>query len=727
MKKRLLSGWLVVLLLISLAAGVTLPAGAENDYPSVADYLQYQDTDVKDFSIGSKEEWLAAVAMSDYTNTEITPVNFSGATLHLTADIDMNNEPMLPLGYGGILNASINGHGYVIKNINITIENAAGPVGLIGMLRKNRSVQNLGIDGGRITVTGWPTYKEEWGISDAGNKVGGFIGKVNGSNTLVRNCWNGADISVENADNVGGIVGDARNLTYMDNCFNIGFGSGSGLVGYGAATVTITNSISDGCSLAARYHVNMLGVKTVEEYLQNTYAVASSVLDYTGSESTYTDAQKEARSTINAARVVETAQEAAYKANQNYTQTDLGDGERVWYTVDSTGKLAFGTEQNRVRKITIKSEGKPDEVLYVAAGSTVALGYELDANYFALQGSYQATTLKGNQLTLGNEDVTLLAGCGVYPGDANGNGSIELHDAITILRHVVDDSVACDTMAGDANQNARLDANDAVLVVRGWLKDPQATFKPEKPADTSDWIKVVSYNIKTLSFEGDQFEAVAAELRKADADIVGLQEVDQYTSRSGSDKSQVEELAKELGYTYYHFVKTISYRGGEYGHAIMSRYPIKNVDIYRFADAPGGIDAREPRAVGRYVLDVGGKELIFYNGHLAETSAAQLKYLNTFMEADADAGKNVVMTADFNMFPWSFKGCYDTEKFTALNGGDDFNSCLNTTTLEMKPIDNIIVSDNLDYYWDDAADNGVKVVRSTASDHSLIYSYIRMK
>ena len=734
MNKRLLGGWLALVLLISLLAGVTLPAGAENTYPSVADYMQYQNTDVKDFSIGSKAEWLAAVAMSDHTNAEITPVDFAGCTLHFTADIDMANEPMLPLCYGGIFNASVNGHGHVIKNISITIENAAGPVGLIAMLAKNRSIQNLGVEGGKITVTGLPTYRAEWGIKDSGNKVGALVGRVGAKGTLVRNCWNSADISVVNIDNVGGIVGDGRSLSYMDNCFNIGFIGGNGLIGYAAATTDVTNCISEGSSLATRYHVNMLGVKTAEEFLQNTYTIASSILNYTGSESTYTDEQKQARATINAARVVDVVGEAAYKVNQNYVQTDLGDGARVWYTVDENGKLAFGTEQNQVRKITIKSEGKPDETIYVAAGRTVELGYDLDATYFALQGNYQATTLAGNKLTLGNEDVTLLAGCGVYMGDANSNGTIELHDAITVLRKVVGENEACDAKAGDVNQNARLDANDAVLLVRGWLKDPQATFKPEAPADTSDWIKVVSYNIKVLTYNHenpstriDQFDEVVAVLRAADADIVGLQEVDYFNSRSGS-VDQVKKLAEELGYPYYQFVGTINSGGGKYGHAIMSRYPIEGYDVYRFADAPGDIDGAEPRAVGRFRLDVNGKELIFYNGHLANSTAAQLKYLNdTYMQADADAGKNVVMTADFNMFPWSFKGCYDTQKFTALNGGDDFNSCLGTTTNEVKPIDNIIVSDDLDYYWDQAADNGVKVVRSTASDHSLIYSYIRMK
>ncbi|MBQ7035235.1 MAG: endonuclease/exonuclease/phosphatase family protein, partial [Clostridia bacterium] len=702
------------------------------DYPSITEYPVYAGTGVKDLAIGSKAEWLAAVAMSDFSNELIDAVDFSGAKLHFTADIDMEEEPMLPLCYNGVLNASVNGHGHLVDNININIHNPLGPVGLIAMLGGYRSVQNLHVDG-NITVTGWPTYKAEWGIADGGNKVGGIIGRVQGGNGLVRNCRNLAKIYVENQDNVAGIVGDSRNLPNIDQCINLGSVNANGLTGYGGTLTKVSNSINAGGLYGARYHYNMTdgGVTPnspmPEDYLINTYAAFSSLLIFTGREADRTAEQKAARDSFNAARLTETAQEAAYMVNRNYTQMNLGDGRRTWYTLDADGNVDFGTEANQIRKVTVRMAGREDQVFYAAAGSTVELKSELDATYFALQGSYQETTLKGNKLTLGNEDVNLLAGRGVYMGDANGNDTIELHDAVTILRHVVGVDETCDEMAGDVNQNATLDANDAVLVVRGWLKDPQATFKPQAPADHSDWIKVVSYNIKTLSFEGDKFEAVAEVLRAADADIVGLQEVDQYTSRSGSDKSQVEELAKELSYPYYHFVKTINYRGGEYGHAIMSRYPIKSVDIYRFADAPGNIDAAEPRAVGRYVLDVGGKELVYYNGHLAETTEPQLSYLSTFMEADVDAGKSVIMTADFYLYPTQMRGCIDTAKFTALNGGDDFSTCLNTTTNEVKPIDNIIVSDNLDYSWDQAADNGVKVVRSTASDHSLIYSYIRMK
>ncbi len=629
------------------------------NYPSASDYGIYRSVGtITDYAVATKADWLALVAESDFTDTSIQASDLGGITLHLTADIDLLGENMLPLCYGGTFNGNLDGHGYAFENINITLHNPAGPVGLVGLLGTNRWIRNVGIESGAITVTGK--------MLNAYCKVGGILGRANGGATsYLRKCWNAATIKVENRDNVAGIIGDGRSLRYIDGCYNVGSVQGHGIIGYGAATTKIYNSFNAGNTTAAvNYHPNVFnaGGYVDADPLDNVWSMGT-VLTLTATASDAQAAEKEALDT--ACRVF-SAREAAWKANEGYVASGLGEQDRIWYTMDANGDIRFGTEANQIRRITLQAAGKADLYAYAAAGSTVPLNYDLGVSGYSLVGTYNGTTLSGNQLTLGNEDVTVLA-------------------------------------AYDANA-------------------------------TNDYIKVVSYNIKTLSYNhtnpsgtSDQFEAVAEVLRAADADIVGLQEVDQYTSRSGSDKSQVEELANELGYPYYHFIKTINYRGGEYGHAIMSRYPITDVDIYRFADAPGGIDAAEPRAVGRYVLNVDGEELIFYNGHLAETTAAQLKYLSNFMEADVDAGKKVIMTADYNMQPWSYKGCYDTTKLTALNGGDDFNYFEETTTDTDTSLDNILVSDNLDYFWDTTRDSGIFVTDSIASDHSLIHGYIRFK
>ncbi|MBQ7035237.1 MAG: endonuclease/exonuclease/phosphatase family protein [Clostridia bacterium] len=255
--------------------------------------------------------------------------------------------------------------------------------------------------------------------------------------------------------------------------------------------------------------------------------------------------------------------------------------------------------------------------------------------------------------------------------------------------------------------------------------------KEEKPIDYSSWIKVASYNIKALVYNhenpetpSDQFEDVVKVLREIDADIVGLQEVDYFKSRSGS-KDQVKELAEELGYPYYHFTKTIDSGGGEYGHAVMSRYPIKSSKEWHF---PDDINATEPRAFSRHVIDIKGKQLIFYNSHLAQKSPEQLIYMmDRFMEKEAKDGKAVVMTADYNAKPVSLIGCFELDAFTLLNGGDEFDNALKTTVDDGGAIDNILVSDNLDYYWDAEKKCGIKVIETTASDHYPLYTYINFK
>ena len=255
----------------------------------------------------------------------------------------------------------------------------------------------------------------------------------------------------------------------------------------------------------------------------------------------------------------------------------------------------------------------------------------------------------------------------------------------------------------------------------------------QQPIDYSSWIKVASYNIKALNYNAkdsskgsDQFNAVVAELRKIDADIVGLQEVDRFSPRKNAD--QVKDLAEALGYKYYKYTKTIDYGSGEYGHAIMSRYPILSSKSYAFADAPGDIDAREPRAFSRHILKIKDKRLVFYNSHLAEKGPDQLLYMvDRFMAKDVESGLSVVLTADFNAVPSQLIGCYDLDLFTLLNGGDDFEDCQGTTVDNNNPIDNILVSDNLKYYWNTKENCGIEVVQTNASDHKPIYTYINFK
>ena len=92
--------------------------------------------------------------------------------------------------------------------------------------------------------------------------------------------------------------------------------------------------------------------------------------------------------------------------------------------------------------------------------------------------------------------------------------------------------------------------------------------------DPSRPIRVMVYNIHAGKDAGgvDNLERVAELVGQSGADIVLLQEVDRGTRRSAG-VDQVAELRRLTGF-HGAFGRTLDYQGGEYGIAILSRWPI---------------------------------------------------------------------------------------------------------------------------------------------------------
>lgn len=108
-------------------------------------------------------------------------------------------------------------------------------------------------------------------------------------------------------------------------------------------------------------------------------------------------------------------------------------------------------------------------------------------------------------------------------------------------------------------------------------------------------IRVLVYNIHAGKDAGgvDNLDRVAEIVRRTSADIVLLQEVDRGTQRSGG----VDQLAVLMQRTGLHgaFGKSLAYQGGDYGIAVLSRWPIASTTTI-----PLVIDPPQPRAGGSY-------------------------------------------------------------------------------------------------------------------------------
>ena len=98
-------------------------------------------------------------------------------------------------------------------------------------------------------------------------------------------------------------------------------------------------------------------------------------------------------------------------------------------------------------------------------------------------------------------------------------------------------------------------------------------------------LRVITYNIHKCIGGVDrkyQPDRVAEVLRKLDADVLLLQEVDAGVTRSNRDQ-QAELLGDLCGFRYRTWFPNVDIRGGgHYGNAILSRYPLiesSNIDL----------------------------------------------------------------------------------------------------------------------------------------------------
>jgi endonuclease/exonuclease/phosphatase family metal-dependent hydrolase len=127
-------------------------------------------------------------------------------------------------------------------------------------------------------------------------------------------------------------------------------------------------------------------------------------------------------------------------------------------------------------------------------------------------------------------------------------------------------------------------------------------------------VRILSYNIH--HGEGTDgrinLERIAKVIRSASPDLVALQEVDRKTDRSGG-VDQPAELARLTGMEVV-FGRNITYQGGGYGNAVLSRLAVKRSENHPLPSLYEG----EQRGVleAEIQLAEGGPQLLFLATHL---------------------------------------------------------------------------------------------------------------
>ncbi|MBN3581913.1 endonuclease/exonuclease/phosphatase family protein [Algoriphagus aestuarii] len=167
-------------------------------------------------------------------------------------------------------------------------------------------------------------------------------------------------------------------------------------------------------------------------------------------------------------------------------------------------------------------------------------------------------------------------------------------------------------------------------------------------------IKVLSYNVHHCNPPSKpgliDVGGNAKVIRDSKADLVGLQEIDVNNERSGVHLDQGEKLAELTG-IYFYFSKGIDYLSGTYGSAILSKYPISDMETF-LLPMEFGTEQRTLSVLTAELPD--GQKIRFANTHLNFTSdeneLAQAYAITSYFKNEL---KPIVLVGDFNAEPGS--------------------------------------------------------------------------
>jgi endonuclease/exonuclease/phosphatase family metal-dependent hydrolase len=184
---------------------------------------------------------------------------------------------------------------------------------------------------------------------------------------------------------------------------------------------------------------------------------------------------------------------------------------------------------------------------------------------------------------------------------------------------------------------------------------PQAIHKHQVVAadlrSGADTLHVMTYNVHAcIGMDGQLSPGrIARLIAQSRADIVALQELDIFRSRTGR-RDQALEIARHLE-MHYHFHPAWELEEEGYGDAVLSRFPLR---VTRSGKLPDAHNGREPRGAIWVEISLPDAQIQFVNTHLSVYPRERYQQAEELMSSWIHSASRVgptILCGDFNALP----------------------------------------------------------------------------
>lgn len=229
-------------------------------------------------------------------------------------------------------------------------------------------------------------------------------------------------------------------------------------------------------------------------------------------------------------------------------------------------------------------------------------------------------------------------------------------------------------------------------------------------------LRILTYNIyhgETTDGRVDM-DLFASIINEVKPDLVALQEVDKHAKRTGVIDI-TEELSKRTKLKGY-FVKHRDFQGGEYGNAILSRFPVNGIDViegYRSTETGITIPCAKIKLSRK-------TEVIFAGAHLSTRTEDRRQQARQLMDYYLAANQApMIITGDLNAEPHHEEIRMLFEKFAEADM--TYSNTFSTRGKLEKKIDYILLPRN--DQWKVLETKAI--CRGDASDHCAFFAVVR--